>query len=199
SEAAKDVYADQLDIVQDFKESLKKEYMDIVTLERSASDGAFTGSSTRLTQAQEERAKALRAMLDAIEKEEETFNRQRYISLLNDYATDQEKRRKIIEKAEKDVADATEKGLINNIAVIQRQRDEDLTSLNATTVESLGGMQALLNQLEGMSSHAQRVGIKAAKATFEQWIKQAKLSEKEVEELRKVFAKLFRDADGKAA
>src|SRR5690606_8336528 len=100
-EEAEQMYADQIEIVKDFKGRLKKEYMDIITLEQTAADGVFSGSSVKLTQAQEERAKALKALLDALDRDEQKRDRDNYAALLKQYQTFSQKREQLIKRAQK--------------------------------------------------------------------------------------------------
>jgi len=63
-------YKNELELVKGFKTNLQKEYMDIISLGTIAENGVFEGIGGKLTQAQEERAKALKEMIDALDKEE---------------------------------------------------------------------------------------------------------------------------------
>ncbi|MCW8314219.1 phage tail tape measure protein [Sphingobacterium sp. InxBP1] len=75
-------YAAQLTSFKGYKERLQKEYMDLITLEKTSALGGFTGSSVKLTQAQEERAKFLRQLLDALDKEERERENNRFVEAL---------------------------------------------------------------------------------------------------------------------
>ncbi len=75
-------YAGQLASFKGYKERLQKEYMDLITLEKTSALGGFTGSSVKLTQAQEERAKVLRQLLDALDKEERERENNRFVEAL---------------------------------------------------------------------------------------------------------------------
>ncbi|WP_286842688.1 MULTISPECIES: phage tail tape measure protein [Sphingobacterium] len=75
-------YAGQLASFKGYKERLQKEYMDLITLEKSSASGDFQGSAVKLTQAQEERAKALRLLLDALDKEDRERENKKLVSAL---------------------------------------------------------------------------------------------------------------------
>lgn len=75
-------YAGQLASFKGYKERLQKEYMDLITLEKTSALGGFTGSTVKLTQAQEERAKVLRQLLDALDKEERERENNRFVEAL---------------------------------------------------------------------------------------------------------------------
>lgn len=75
-------YAGQLASFKGYKDRLQKEYMDLITLEKSSASGDFQGSAVKLTQAQEERAKALRLLLDALDKEDRERENKKLVSAL---------------------------------------------------------------------------------------------------------------------
>ncbi|WP_286778965.1 MULTISPECIES: phage tail tape measure protein [Sphingobacterium] len=122
-------YAGQLASFKGYKERLQKEYMDWITLETTSASGDFQGSSVKLTQAQEERAKALRLLLDALDKEERDRTNKRFVDALklaSDYDTQLIEVQKKYQQALIDLgADATEerkaqlkKGLLEETSAI---------------------------------------------------------------------------------
>lgn len=122
-------YAGQLASFKGYKERLQKEYMDLITLETTSASGDFQGSSVKLTQAQEERAKALRLLLDALDKEERDRTNKRFVDALklaSDYDTQLIEVQKKYQQALIDLgADATEerkaqlkKGLLEETSAI---------------------------------------------------------------------------------
>lgn len=122
-------YAGQLASFKGYKERLQKEYMDLITLETTSASGNFQGSSVKLTQAQEERAKALRLLLDALDKEERDRTNKRFVDALklaSDYDAQLIEVQKKYQQALIDLgADATEerkaqlkKGLLEETSAI---------------------------------------------------------------------------------
>lgn len=122
-------YAGQLASFKGYKERLQKEYMDLITLETTSASGNFQGSSVKLTQAQEERAKALRLLLDALDKEERDRTNKRFVDALklaSDYDAQLIEVQKKYQQALIDLgADATEerkaqlkKGLLDETSAI---------------------------------------------------------------------------------
>jgi len=198
-EAANKQYKGQLDIIKEFKANLEREYMEVVALEQTAAIASFNGSSVKLTQVQEERAKQINKIREEVKRDEEKYAREEFSRMLSEYATFSQKREVIIRKGEEDAAKARINGLEANIPEIRKKTEEELKELTNSTIGSLGGMQDFFNQLDNLSSHAQSKGIKAAKATFNEWIKQANLTEKEINDVRKVFDKFFKDAESKSA
>jgi|GEM_PF-6737005 len=198
-EAANKQYNGQLDIIKEFKANLEREYMEVVALEQTAAIASFNGSSVKLTQVQEERAKQINKIREEVKRDEEKYAREEFSRMLTEYATFSQKREVIIRKGEEDAAKARINGMQANIPEIRKKTEEELKELTKSTIESLGGMQDFFNQLDNLSSHAQSKGIKAAKATFNEWIKQANLTEKEINDVRKVFDKFFKDAESKSA
>lgn len=81
-EAAKKMFGAQSDLAEGYREKLKKEYLAITALQKTASLAPFTGVNVKLTQAQEERAKALKEMIDALDKEDQAMSRERYAKAL---------------------------------------------------------------------------------------------------------------------
>ncbi|MDM1048063.1 hypothetical protein [Sphingobacterium hotanense] len=121
----------------------------------------------------------------------------RYEKMLSDYATYEQKRQKIIKESEEKISLLNQKGEQERAEQARKERDKSLLELAKKEVEGLGGIDGLLEAMEHMSLTAQSQGIKAAKRIFEEWIKQADLTEKEVEQLRRVFSKFFKDAESK--
>ncbi|MGJ1211916.1 phage tail tape measure protein [Sphingobacterium multivorum] len=122
-------YSGQLASFKGYKERLQKEYMDLITLETTSASGDFQGSSVKLTQAQEERAKALRLLLDALDKEERDRTNKRFVDALklaSDYDAQLIEVQKKYQQALIDLgADATEerkaqlkKGLLEETSAI---------------------------------------------------------------------------------
>ncbi|MEN5232292.1 phage tail tape measure protein [Sphingobacterium faecium] len=75
-------YGNQLASFQDYKERLRKEYMDIIALQTTAESAAFTGSTVKLTQAQEDRAKILKELIASFDKEERDKENAKYAEAL---------------------------------------------------------------------------------------------------------------------
>ena len=198
-EAAEQQYKGQLSVIKDFKSNLEKAYLEVSTLEQTASLASFQGTTVKLTKAEEERAKQINKIRESVAKDEESQAREDFSRLLTEYATFSQKRQAIIRKGEEDAVKARAEGLHANIPEIEKQTAEALKELSASTIESLGGMKEFFNQLDNLSAHAQTKGIQAAKATFNEWIKQANLTEKEINDIRKVFDKFFKEAESKSA
>src|SRR5690606_16224987 len=65
--AAEKMFGEQADLAKDYRSKLEKEYFAISTLQKTAALAPFTGVNIQLTQAQEDRAKDLKQMLDALD------------------------------------------------------------------------------------------------------------------------------------
>lgn len=121
----------------------------------------------------------------------------KYGKLLEDYSSYQQKREKILKDSQEKIALFQAKGENDRAKEVENEAGKKLKELAVKEVEGLGGIDGLMEKMETMSISAQRQGIKAARKIFEEWIKQAQLTQDEVEELRRVFGKFFRDADTK--
>jgi len=134
-------------------------------------------------------------MIDALDKEERDRDHKRYLEMFSRYATYEEKRQRIIQDSEAKIAFFTSQGEIKNADIVRKERDQLLNDLAASEVESLKGIDSFLNNLNELSYSVRKEGLKVAKYTFEEWIKKAKLSGKEVDALRRTFDKFFKNAE----
>lgn len=159
------MYADQLDIVRDFKESLKKEYLDIVTLEQTATDGAFNGSSVKLTQAQEDRAKALRDLLDAMDRDEQSRARQQYASLLDQYETYAQKRANLSKKHHKNIEELERRGEKDRATRARQLFEEEQKQLFQDEIENSASFKKTMEDIDKSSKWLLSAAFKTGKET----------------------------------
>src|SRR5690606_21444312 len=80
--AAEKMFGEQADLAKDYRSKLESEYFAIAALQKTAALAPFTGVNIQLTQAQEERAKELKQMLDALDKEDQAKARAKYAEAL---------------------------------------------------------------------------------------------------------------------
>lgn len=192
---ADEAYSKQIDVIKGYKAKLQREYLAIISMQKLASVGAMPGRADELSAVQEARAKEYKKRIDEFEKMEQDLAKRSHDALLEEYGTFQQKRADIIQRTEEKVSEAVRKGLFANVPVIRKQGELALKELSEIEVESLDSVQNLFENMDTLSSHAQSVAVKAARATFEQWIKEANLTSKEVEQLRKVFGRFFDESE----
>ncbi|MFD2547685.1 phage tail tape measure protein [Sphingobacterium suaedae] len=150
-EEANRMYADQIEIVKDFKENLKKEYLDIVALEQTAFDESFSGSSVKLTQAQQERAKMLKDMIDSIDRDEQARQRSQYAELLKQYETYAQKRAQLTKKYQSDISNLERKGEKERANRAKELYAEEVKQLFQDEVESSGRFKKLMEDIDKSS------------------------------------------------
>lgn len=189
-EAAEKMFGKQAELAREYRATLQREYTAITTLHRSASAMAFTGIDVKLTQAQEERAKALKAMLDALDKEDQAKARERYANALRLAETFTKKELSI----RKEHADAV-KSLGDSItaeqkAALDKGLQEQLTNLIESSPEFVKAMEDIDLASKALLGNAFRTGKDAVIRLIDGM---SAATEEEKAKLRKIFAKFFNE------
>lgn len=182
-------YAGQLAAFKGYKDRLEKEYMDLITLETTSAFGDFQGSSVKLTQAQEERAKVLRQLLDGLDKEERERDNKKLISALQSAKTLNDK----LFEIEKDYQDKVKALKDGNELTPEREekltKKRDLDISKTATDELTGAME-----WETLFSTMDQIGSKEIEKLLE-------IIEKDFEKLKGKLdpvdiARIKRDLEG---
>lgn len=168
-EAAEKMFGKQSELAKDYRATLQREYTAITTLQKSASVLAFTGIDVKLTQAQEERAKALKEILESLDKEDRARQMAKYAEALKMAETFTDKETKV-RKAHNDALaqlgkDATQdqKDAIDNVlknelqAIIEsepklKEAMEAISNAQAWVLPEAieNGKQMIVNLISGM-------------------------------------------------
>lgn len=195
-EAAEKMFGKQAELAKDYRSNLEKELLAITTLQKSASALAFTGIDVKLTQAQEERAKALQEMIDSLNKEERAKQMAKYAQALTMAKTFAQKELDIRKAHNEALANLGKDATDEQRAALDESLKEQLASLIESAPEFKKAMEDINKATDGMLGDAFRTG----KDTVMQLIdgmKDATAEQKAA--LRKIFGDFFdkgiKDAD----
>lgn len=176
-------YAGQLASFKNYKERLTKEYMDLITLETTSASGDFQGSSVKLTQAQEERAKALRLLLDALDKEERDRTNKRFVDALklaSDYDAQLLEIQKKYQQALTDLgADATEE----RKAQLKKGLQEETSALVSASIRQKVEWDKTFSSLQFMSKKATDTVLDNIQKRLDAEFKAGKLTRQEYDQM----------------
>ncbi len=182
-EEANKRYAGQLASFKGYKDRLQKEYMDLITLEQNSASGDFQGSSVKLTQAQEERAKALRLLLDALDKEERDRTNRRFVDALklaNDYDAQLLEIQKKYQQALTDLgADATEE----RKAQLKKGLLEETSALVSSNIRQTVEWEKTFSTLQFLSNKATDKVLDDIQKRVDEEFKAGKLTRQEYDQM----------------
>src|SRR5690606_7227514 len=183
-DAAERMFGEQADLAKDYRDKLQREYLAITSLQKSAALAPFTGVNIQLTQAQEERAKELKQMLDALDKEDAAKMRAKYAEALQLAKTFTQKELEIRKKHNEALA-----ALGKNASEEQKRNlEQTLVEELATLVESEPAFKEAIENINDASQAMLADAFKTGKATMISLIDGLKdASESEKSELRKIF------------
>ena len=170
-EAAEKMFGKQSELAKNYRATIQDEYNKIIALQKTASIASFVGVDIKLTQAQEERAKALKEILESLDKEDRARQMAKYAEALKMAETFTDKETKI-RKAHNDALaqlgkDATQdqKDAIDNVlknelqAIIEaepklKEAMEAISNAQAWVLPEAidNGKQMLTNLIDGMRS-----------------------------------------------
>ncbi len=195
-EAAEKMFGKQAELAKDYRANLEKELLAITTLQKSASSLAFTGIDVKLTQAQEERAKALQEMIDALNKEERAKQMAKYAQALTMAKSFAQKEFDIRKAHNEALANLGKDATGEQRAALEESLKEQLASLIESAPEFKKAMEDINKATDGMLGDAFRTG----KATVMKMIDGMKdATEQQKGALRKLFGDFFdsgiKDAD----
>lgn len=128
--AAQKMFGEQSDLAKDYRSNLEKEYFAISTLQKTAALAPFTGVGVKLTQAQEERAKELKQMLDALDKEDAVRERAKYAGALQLAKTHVQKLEDIEKEHQQHVTALGKDATAEELENLKKARDEKIKSQN---------------------------------------------------------------------
>lgn len=189
-EAAEKMFGKQAELAREYRSTLEKEYTAITTLQRSASAMAFTGIDVKLTQAQEERAKALREMLDALDKEDQSKARAKYAEALQLAKTFGEQELAIRKKYNDALAQLGKDATDEQRAALKRVLQDDLEALVESSPEFRKVMENIDKSSQVMLGNAFRTG---KETVFKLIDGMADATKEQRGELKKLFGKFFDD------
>ena len=157
-EAARKMFGAQSDLAVGYREKLKKEYLAITALQTTASLAPFTGVNVKLTQAQEERAKALKEMIDALDKEERAKQMAKYAQALTMAKTFAQKEFDIRKAHNEALANLGKGATDEQRAALDESLKEQLASLIESAPEFKKAMEDINKATDGMLGDAFRTG-----------------------------------------
>ncbi|OYD41153.1 phage tail tape measure protein [Sphingobacterium cellulitidis] len=187
-DAAKKMFGTQSELAEEYREKLKKEYLAITALQTTASLAPFTGINVKLTQAQEERAKALKEMLDALDKEDQTKSRERYakaLQLAQTFGQQEYAIRKKYAEAVKELGDEASK---EQTDALKRVLQSDLESLINSSPQFKKAMEDIEKSTQVMLGTAFQTG---KDSIFKLIDGMEKATDEEKARLKKLFGEFF--------
>ncbi|MDM1049381.1 phage tail tape measure protein [Sphingobacterium hotanense] len=187
-EAAEKMFGKQAELAKEYRATLQREYTAITTLQKTASTLAFAGIDVKLTQAQEERAKALREMLDALEKEDQAKVRAKYAEALQLAKTFGEKELAIHKKYNDALAQLGKDATDEQRAALKRVLQDDLEALVESSPEFRKVMENIDKSSQVMLGNAFRTG---KETVFKLIDGMSDATKEQRGELKKLFGKFF--------
>ncbi|MGV6945048.1 phage tail tape measure protein [Sphingobacterium kyonggiense] len=189
-ESARRMFGKQAEFAAQYRAELEKEYRAITALQTTASIMPFGGSNGKLTQAEEERAKTLREMLDALDREDEAKQRARLASALKAVESFGEQELRLRKKYADQI-----KELGNDITDEQRKvLEQGLKEDLATLIENSPKFKEAMKSIDDSSQALLVNAFKTGKETVFKLIdgmENATASQKA--ELKKMFGKFFNE------
>lgn len=123
-------YRNELNLIKGYKDSLRKEYLDIIAMQTTAENTAFSGTAVKLTQAQEERAKVLKELIASFDKEERGKENAKYAEAYNAAKTHTQKLEDIEKEYQQNIKALGEKVSAEELANLKKLRDEKVKGEN---------------------------------------------------------------------
>lgn len=123
-------YRNELNLIKGYKDSLRKEYLDIIAMQTTAENTAFSGTAVKLTQAQEERAKVLKELIASFDKEERGKENAKYAEAYNAAKTHTQKLEDIEKEYQQNIKALGNKASAEELANLKKLRDEKIKGEN---------------------------------------------------------------------
>lgn len=187
-DAAKKMFGAQAELASGYREKLQKEYMAITALQTTASLAPFTGVNVKLTQAQEERAKALKELIDSIDKEEKAKSRERYAQALKMAQTFGQQELAIRKKYADAVKELGTDATSEQTEALKKVLQSDLESLIDSSPQFKKAMEDIEKSTQVMLSSAFKTG---KESIFNLIDGMAKGTDEERVRLKKIFGEFF--------
>jgi len=171
-------YSTQLASFKGYKDRLQKEYLDLITLETSGGTGEFKGSTVKLTQAQEERAKALRLLLDSLDKEERDRESKRMIESLKLSETYDQKRLAIEKKYQDAYATLNKNGKATDDQRqrLAKQQVQELSELALANFKEDNNWNEIFSTIFHHTKSQAESSIKELKSGLDRMLKEGKIT-----------------------
>lgn len=182
-ESAEKMFEGQLEAARGYRDELQREYGKLMSVQTGS---VFGGRG--LTQAQNERAVALRAMLDAMQKDEEAYTRQQLANALKAAETLGQGELRIRKKYNDAVAALGKQASEDQLRVLRQSMQEEITALVEATPEFKRVMDDIDRSSQAMLGNAFRTG-KEAIFTLIEGMEAGTVEERAA--LKKMFGEFF--------
>ena len=182
-EEAEKRYAGQIELAKGYKANLLKEYADIVALQVSAAAGGFTGANGGLTQAQEERAKLLKELIEAYDNEAKTKEDAKYIAALNSAKSHSQKLIDIQKEYNDAVNALGESATEEQLSVLKKNRDEKISAEVSTNLQITTDWANTMETIVFLSRRAAKEMLESREKTLKSELAAGRLTRAEYNKL----------------
>lgn len=187
-DAAKKMFGAQAELAAGYRERLQKEYMAITALQTTASLAPFSGVNVKLTQAQEERAKALKDLIHSIDKEEKAKSRERYAQALQMAQTFGQQELAIRKKYADAVKELGTNATVEQTEALKQVLQSDLESLIDSSPQFKKAMEDIEKSTQVMLGTAFKTGKESIFKLIDGMVKG---TDEERSRLKKIFGEFF--------
>lgn len=156
-------YANELKAFKGYKERLRKEYMDIIALQTTASSEGFEGSNVKLTQAQEERAKVLKELIASFDKEERDKENAKYISAIQASKSFNDQIIEIEKKHQQYMTSLGENATEEQKKILKKSLDEEKSAILVAQFDRIANTERMFERLSFLGKKASLDAIAAAR------------------------------------
>lgn len=151
-----------------------------------------------LSASEEKYLDELTSIHDDYNRNRKEKDRNNLAELLAQYATFEDKRKAIINKAEKDIAKLRAEGKEDQVKEVQKQTKEELENLYASEIEGSEVFQQMLKDLDDVGSDLALRTLKHGQDAIKNLIKGMKITDQEKKALTDMFDDWFGKAIGNA-
>lgn len=183
--SARERYAQELDIIDNFKANIKREIASIGAQLTAALTGGAAAAT--LTGAESERLKQLQDLLKQITDQEQKQRDANLRRVLTDYASFETKRVRLHKQAEDDMKLMDEEGRKRR----KKALDDELMELFRTEIEGNERFQEFMKEADSAGSSLALSAMKHARDYVETLVNNMKITPAEKAKLRKEFGEFF--------
>lgn len=184
-ESARERYASELEIIDNFKANIKREIASIGAQLTAALTGGPAAAT--LTGAESERLKQLQDLLKQITDQEQKQRDANLRRVLTDYASFETKRVRLHKQAEEDMKLMDEAGRKRR----KKALDDELIELYRSEIEGNERFQEFMKTVDSAGSSLALSAMKHARGYVEKLVDNMKITPAEKAKLRKEFAEFF--------
>lgn len=152
--AANEQFSEQLKVIQGFRDKLEDEYIKTATLETNAALNGFKGTTVKLTQAEEERAKALQQMKENLKEGDQARAREEFAVALELSLSHNDRVVQLEEDRNRKIASLGKNATQEQIKEINKFYDEELSAMTSANIQKEVEWERVFNNLQFYSKKA---------------------------------------------